>query len=132
MGGCGITDACMTCVCVQELPAQVGNARATGTLSGKPLLFPQLSYMETHPTHSAVRAVARQWCMATMFAMWYGHITPGRPFAHICQLSHPDLLPQQCPTRHCRMEGCQGNAILRSADGEQYTLHIPHFKTSTK
>ena len=115
---------------MQELPTLIGTTPPTAALSGRPLTFPQLSYLETHPSHPAVVAVARQLAMTSLQSTWYGHCTPGRPFSHICTLQHPSHLPEKCPFSHCMVEGCLGNHLQCSADGGTYTLHVPHSKTS--
>ena len=74
--------------------------------------------------------MARQLAMSTLQSAWYRHCTPGRPFSHICTLSRPGHLPEQCPFSHCRVEGCRANQIECAADGASYTLHVPHSKTS--
>lgn len=75
-------------------------------------------------------AVARQLGMAVMQCVYYGHNTPGRPFSHISSLIHPSHLPEICPFSHCKVDGCKGNHIERSAEGGRFTLHVPHSKTS--
>lgn len=115
---------------MQELATLIGNSPATAALDGRALPFPQLSFFQTHPTHPDVVAAARQLGMAVMQCVYYGHNTPGRPFSHISSLLHPSHLPEVCPFSHCKVDGCKGNHIERSADGSRFTLHVPHSKTS--
>lgn len=107
----------------------MGEAPATAERRSASLLFPELAYFETHPDHPAVQRAARQWGKGTMLCCWMAHLTPWRPewFASVC---HPDHWPARCPLAHCQVPGCRGNGVRRSADGQQYSLVIPHHKTS--
>lgn len=115
---------------MQALPTKIGRLAATGRSSGIRLPFPQLSYLETHPTHAAVRAAVEQWGKAFLLAMNAGNITPVRPY-WLCSCIHPDHRPARCPFAHCKQKGCRGNAIVRSTDGQSYSLVVPHHKTSS-
>ena len=114
---------------LQALPGRVGRLPPTGQRSGLQPPFPQLVYLETHPTYTYVRDVAEQWGKAVMLALNGLNITPVRPF-WMCSVCHPDHRPAKCPFQHCKQEKCRGNAILRSADGSSYSILIPHHKTS--
>ena len=114
---------------LQGLPAKIGSSRATAAASGKPLHFPELAFLETHPTHEASISVGVLWCKATMLASFYGHVTPHRP-SWLVSLTHPDHLSGRCGAAQCRQQGCSGNRLERAADGN-YTLVVPHHKTST-
>ena len=116
---------------MQELPGKVGNAPATHMPSGDPLLFPELAYFETHPTHSAVIDMARQWMMCTMFCGYYGHMTPGRPYSHVCSVTHPDFIAR-CTFVHCKDKNCKGNRLEEKDGGKSHQLVIPHSKTSNR
>lgn len=121
---------CLAChASLQRLPAKIGTSRATAAASGRPLHFPELALLETHPTHKESISVGVLWCKATILASFYGHVTPHRP-SWLVSLTHPDHLSGRCGAAQCRQQGCSGNRLERAADGN-YTLVVPHHKTST-
>lgn len=113
----------------QGLPDAVGTAPPTAQQRSSSFPFPELRFLETHPTHPAVQAAARQWGKAFQLSCWLGHMTPWRA-EWFAELVHPDHWPERCPFGECRRLGCRGDGVRRSADGLTYHLVVEHHKTS--
>lgn len=114
---------------MQELPGKLAGVRASGSASRRQPPFPELRFLETHPTAAPVLEATKQWGKAFVLTTTSGsNITPIRP-SWVCTSSHPDHLPRKCPFNHCKLDGCKGNRIERSRDGS-YTMVIEHHKTS--
>ena len=113
---------------MQDLPRHIGSQPGTGQRSERPLPFPQLSYVETHPRDQFVRLAAFKWEKATLMQCFCLSTTPPRA-GWPGGSSHPRHIPTKCPLPHCTVRGCRGNAFIKTPAG--YDLDIPHHKTSS-
>ena len=114
--------------CMQELPSHIHNLPGTGQRSGRPLPFPQLSYVETHPHDPFVKLAAYKWMKCCLMQCTCLTVTPMRA-SWPGSSAHPKHVPEKCPLPHCTVKGCRGNAFYKTPSG--YILDIPHHKNSS-